>query len=114
VRPWIRPAPGAGEARHASLPRLTSVVGSSRRYRPSSMGRRCPPGIGARPERFAVGRLRPLCWIGPRRRAPRVPAARAVEPPSSSGLGHRPFKAAARVRIPLGAPLAAGQRNMVL
>ena len=31
-------------------------------------------------------------------------AAVAVEPPSSSGLGHRPFKAAARVRIPLGAP----------
>jgi hypothetical protein len=30
-------------------------------------------------------------------------AARSVEPPSSSGLGHRPFKAAARVRIPLGA-----------
>src|SRR6266567_6335509 len=29
-----------------------------------------------------------------------------VEPPSSSGLGHRPFKAAARVRIPLGARLA--------
>ena len=27
----------------------------------------------------------------------------APEPPSSSGLGHRPFKAAARVRIPLGA-----------
>ena len=25
------------------------------------------------------------------------------KPPSSSGLGHRPFKAAARVRIPLGA-----------
>ena len=25
------------------------------------------------------------------------------EPPSSSGLGHRPFKAAARVQIPLGA-----------
>jgi hypothetical protein len=33
-------------------------------------------------------------------------AAVAVEPPSSSGLGHRPFKAAARVRIPLGALLA--------
>ena len=28
----------------------------------------------------------------------------SLEPPSSSGLGHRPFKAAARVRIPLGAP----------
>ncbi len=25
--------------------------------------------------------------------------------PSSRGLGHRPFKAAARVRIPLGPPL---------
>src|SRR5580658_3059569 len=32
--------------------------------------------------------------------------AAIVEPPSSSGLGHRPFKAAARVRIPLGAQLA--------
>src|SRR6266568_9036241 len=29
----------------------------------------------------------------------------AVRPPSSSGLGHRPFKAAARVRIPLGVRL---------
>ena len=27
-------------------------------------------------------------------------------PPSSSGLGHRPFKPAARIRIPLGAPPA--------
>ncbi len=31
------------------------------------------------------------------------PAAHLV-PPSSSGLGHRPFKPAARIRIPLGAP----------
>jgi hypothetical protein len=30
------------------------------------------------------------------------------EPPSSSGLGHRPFKAAARVRIPLGARVGYG------
>ncbi len=30
--------------------------------------------------------------------------ASALEPPSSSGLGFRPFKAATRVRIPLGAP----------
>src|SRR6266702_463170 len=36
-------------------------------------------------------------------------AAVTVEPPSSSGLGHRPFKAAARVRIPLGAPPAASR-----
>ena len=27
---------------------------------------------------------------------------RGAEPPSSSGLGHRPFTPAARVRIPLG------------
>ena len=36
-----------------------------------------------------------------------VRRAVTVEPPSSSGLGHRPFKAAARVRIPLGALSAA-------
>ena len=53
--------------------------------------------------RFAVGSHPPLCWDGSRRRAPGVTAARPPEPPSSSGLGHRPFKAAARVRIPLGA-----------
>jgi hypothetical protein len=35
-------------------------------------------------------------------------------PPSSSGLGHRPFKAAARVRIPLGAPSASWPAPMVL
>ena len=29
--------------------------------------------------------------------------------PSSSGLGHRPFKAAARVRIPLGLPVTPGR-----
>ncbi len=33
----------------------------------------------------------------------RLPPAGVGEPPSSSGLGHRPFKAEARVRIPLGA-----------
>ena len=57
--------------------------------------------------RFAGGGLRPLCWGGPRRRAPRVQGGEdRRKPPSSSGLGHRPFKAAARVRIPLGALLA--------
>ena len=33
----------------------------------------------------------------------RLRRPRPSAPPSSSGLGHRPFKAAARVRIPLGA-----------
>jgi hypothetical protein len=32
-----------------------------------------------------------------------------VLPPSSSGLGHHPFKVAARVRIPLGVPDHRGQ-----
>ena len=32
-----------------------------------------------------------------------------VLPPSSSGLGHHPFKVAARVRIPLGVPRPRGQ-----
>ena len=45
-------------------------------------------------------------------RWPRAPSCASValrpqrgSPPSSSGPGHRPFKAAARVRIPLGVPL---------
>ena len=33
---------------------------------------------------------------------PRPYAVGAVRPPSSSGLGRRPFTAVARVRIPLG------------
>ena len=36
------------------------------------------------------------------------------KPPSSSGLGHRPFKAAARVRIPLGVLLAYASGRKVL
>lgn len=39
---------------------------------------------------------------------------RSSEPPSSSGLGHRPFKAAARVRIPLGARIGYGNQYEVL
>jgi hypothetical protein len=34
-----------------------------------------------------------------------IRTSREGSAPSSSGLGHRPFKAAARVRIPLGLPL---------
>ena len=67
-------------------------------------GTRLRPRSSIRATRFAGGGLRPLCWGGPRRRAPRVRGGEdRRKPPSSSGLGHRPFKAAARVRIPLGA-----------
>src|SRR5260221_352308 len=78
----------------------------------ASAGCYCSWGLVVR--RFAGSAFCPLCWGGPRRRAPGATAAVVVEPPSSSGLGHRPFKAAARVQIPLGALLAASQRSMVL
>ena len=39
---------------------------------------------------------------------PRVSCAAPLPPPSSSGRGRRPFKAVARVRIPLGASLGIG------
>jgi hypothetical protein len=54
-----------------------------------------------RPSRVA-GRVGPVRSTGvpiPRRSVESVTFLRS---PSSSGLGHRPFKAAARVRIPLG------------
>jgi hypothetical protein len=49
------------------------------------------------PDRLATssGRQFVLCFVG-------ADALSTNRPPSSSGLGHRPFTAAARVRIPLG------------
>ena len=44
----------------------------------------------------------------------RLRRPRSSGPPSSSGLGHRPFKAAARVRIPLGARAGDGCQHEVL
>ncbi len=44
----------------------------------------------------------------------RLRRPRPSAPPSSSGLGHRPFKAAARVRIPLGAHAGYGCQHEVL
>jgi hypothetical protein len=52
----------------------------------------------------------PLCWGRPDGGPMPSAAVKPTAPPSSSGLGHRPFKAAARVRIPLGAR-AAGRWN---
>ena len=62
------------------------------------------------PDAPALGAL--LLPLRPRRRARRRPrrrplgtpygSYRPLRPPSSSGLGHRPFKPATRVRIPLG------------
>ena len=53
--------------------------------------------------RFAGSWCLPICWGGPDGGLMPSTAAKPTAPPSSSGLGHRPFKAAARVRIPLGA-----------
>ena len=55
-------------------------------------------GRGRHPDRRQIGLPRFVRSAGVLRQQ-RLPANR---PPSSSGLGHRPFTAAARVRIPLG------------
>ncbi len=47
---------------------------------------------------FAIGNV---CCVD-LLKSQRAVDARELTPPSSSGLGHRPFTAAARVRIPLG------------
>src|SRR5579859_818321 len=89
---------------------MTSLRDSLIAYRVRS--RRCWQGAPRRiaPGRSGSGRSALLVGVS-------VPYAEAVPdgglirlrwprpsaPPSSSGLGHRPFKAAARVRIPLGA-----------
>ena len=105
------PVMGAAEGwRTAGVRRHDQWIGKDRSERGRyARGRaRCFPPVGpAAGDRFAGGGLRPLCWGGPRRRAPRVRGGEdRRKPPSSSGPGHRPFKAAARVRIPLGALLA--------
>ena len=97
-------------------PRLVPAQRASGRIDPwtsVTLGAWCPAPVRWPPavHRFAGGGLRPLCWGGPRLRAPRVLGGEdRRKPPSSSGPGHRPFKAAARVRIPLGALLAGGRR----
>ena len=79
----------AGElcARDFPIVELPGMIGKAR-----ALCRQCRPSpmLGRSPTAGATGK-----------------AAVTVEPPSSSGLGHRPFKAAARVRIPLGVQLAA-------
>jgi hypothetical protein len=58
---------------------------------------------GGHPLRFAVRPILPYAETVPDGGRQGSRRLRPPEPPSSSGLGHRPFKAAARVRIPLGA-----------
>jgi hypothetical protein len=69
-------------------------------------GRRSSPvgGVGAgRCNHFADRAACPVCSTSPQRTGVRrIPTLLEGSAPSSSGLGHRPFKAAARVRIPLG------------
>ena len=73
------------------------------------------PAPGWRAERGSHAMLVPAAVPRPgqpRRQADLVTVPRPPEPPSSSGLGHRPFKAAARVRIPLGALPFAPRRTL--
>ena len=62
-----------------------------------------PGRLGRRPLRFAGSVSVPYAGAVPDGGLIRLRRPRPSAPPSSSGLGHRPFKAAARVRIPLGA-----------
>src|SRR5262249_25016427 len=100
---------GISIAKRSGLSRAHTAIGMIEPCKGVTLGARCAAvgGRGRADHRFARGGLRPLCWGGPRRRAPWVRGGEdRRKPPSSSGLGHRPFKAAARVRIPLGALLA--------
>ena len=76
--------------RRAPVWRLCLGAPSTGRAQRALPGELLSPMLGRSPTAGATGS---------RRRSRR-------KPPSSSGLGHRPFKAAARVRIPLGALLA--------
>src|SRR6476659_4966780 len=67
-----------------------------RSYQLSYLPKRRKPYPRARPA-TKTGRGRILAGV-----AARPYAVGAVRPPSSSGLGRRPFTAVARVRIPLG------------
>ena len=79
---------------------------------------RMPAGV---PDHGVIGgtlwrecRLSPMLGQSPTAGAKGHGGGGRRRPPSSSGLGHRPFKAAARVRIPLGAPSATGRHRLVL
>ena len=95
---------GQGRGRTADLPIFsrslvpTELPGQAAETLPQG----CRAGKNGRPGTAPpIGRARPLalCWSGSQGVARCV---RGRWPPSSSGLGRRPFTAVARVRIPLG------------
>jgi hypothetical protein len=105
-----RGANAGGQARVLST-RTTRARVSHRRGR-SGRGRAQPAGTSRRTShprcsRHGPSGATPLREPGPGPailwRLPLFGREQLGKPPSSSGLGHRPFKAAARVRIPLGA-----------
>ena len=98
-RPPARDRHEARRVRGPVVRRSTTTTPTRRRYAIYTYARMAP-----RADRR--GELNPLRTPGARMQVTaRVPQAlNWVRPPSSSGLGHRPFKVAARVRIPLGVP----------
>ena len=86
----------------AEIDRHVAERRTARRRTRSSRRRR--PESASRGRHFGGRAGQAVCFLRPRR--PRaVGRAEHGAPSSSSGPGHRPFKAAARVRIPLGALL---------
>ena len=86
----LEPATSAVTGRRANQLRYGALPAQAH---PSGRPRNYSAGVG--PARTDIISLA-------RRAGARHAIVAAVASPSSSGLGHRPFKAAARVRIPLG------------
>ena len=102
--PWLRVLPPFEHASCASagLDGAGPAAGLAAHQAP--VRRRCRQALcPVRPSSPMLGRSPTAGAVGSKRRWP-------SEPPSSSGLGHRPFKAAARVQIPLGALCWPGRR----
>ena len=97
ARSWSPSSTSAGRSREDRNQTAAPLQGSPNTY---------PERTGVTPDGQAAG----LDGVVRRKRyrlveqESRFRRASPPKPPSSSGLGHRPFKAAARVRIPLGAP----------
>jgi hypothetical protein len=108
--PHVRDAlPDHGGVRRRSLAHRRGPAPGAPTTRATTTQRAVRPGMPGRhrsaARRPAQVRVESRGWLSPAIlcRLPVGSIGSGVTPPSSSGLGRRPFKAEARVRIPLGA-----------
>ena len=110
--PQVTPAEIVGCCHHCVILMSLTVSDAGRlckRYRPES-----PANLAGASSALLVPVSVPYAGAVPDGGLIRLRRPRPSAPPSSSGLGHRPFKAAARVRIPLGARAGYGCQHEVL